>query len=125
MLKRMTAIGTAIILVGVMSYAFAQKTTELYIPLGKSPGLSGKYTVVGTIEKVDYQNKTFTISTASGRYAVTVTDRTKLFLDRSKVKATNSHGNFADCKKGMMAEVRFEKDLRANPAQWVKLQIER
>jgi hypothetical protein len=125
MVKRMIAIGTAIILVGVTSYAFAQKTTELYIPLGKSPGLSGKYTVIGKIQQVDYQNKTFTISTSSGSYAITVTERTKIFLDRSKVKGTNSYGKFADCKKDMMAEVRFEKDSRANPAQWVKLQIER
>jgi hypothetical protein len=78
MLKRMIAIGTTIILVGVMSYAFAEKTTELYIPIGKSPGLSDNYTVLGTIEQVDYQNGTFTMSNSSGNYSVTVTERTIL-----------------------------------------------
>lgn len=125
MLKRMIAIGTTIILVGVMSYAFAEKTTELYIPIGKSPGLSGKYTVVGKIEKADYKNRTFTMSNSSGIYSVTVTKRTVIFLDRSKVKLKNLYGTFADCKRDMMAEVRFEEDSQAKPAEWVKLQIDR
>ncbi len=32
--------------------AHAQQATEIYIPIGKSPGLSGKTTVIGTIENV-------------------------------------------------------------------------
>lgn len=123
MLKRMIAIGTTIILVGVMSYAFAEKTTELYIPIGKSPGLSGKYTIIGKIEKVDYKNRTLTMSNSSGIYSVKVTKTTVIFLDRSNVKLTNLYGKFADCKKDIMAEVRFEKDSQAKPAEWVKLQI--
>ena len=125
MLKRMIAIGTTIILVGVMSYAFAEKTTELYIPIGKSPGLSDNYTVLGTIEQVDYQNGTFTMSNSSRIYSVTVTERTMIFLDRSKIKQTSLYGTFADCKKDIMAEVRFEKDSQAKPAEWIKLLITR
>jgi hypothetical protein len=91
----MIAIGTTIILVGVMSYAFAEKTTELYIPI------------------------------SSGIYSVRVTERTVIFLDRSKVKLKNLYGTFADCKRNIMAEVRFEEDSQAKPAEWVKLQIDR
>ncbi len=124
MLNRMISIGVTIILVGVTSYAFAEKATEVYIPIGKSPGLSGKYAVYGKIDRVDYQNKTITMSNSSGSYLVTVTERTMIFLDRSKVKLTNSYGTFADCKKDMMAEVRFADDSQAKPAEWIKLQIE-
>jgi hypothetical protein len=125
MVNRMITIGITIVLVGVMSYALAEKTTELYIPIGKSPGLSGKYTLLGKIDKVDYRNRKITMSNSSGTYSVRVTNRTMIFLDRSKVKLTNLYGAFADCKKDLVAEVRFEKDFQANPAEWIKLQIER
>lgn len=124
MLKRMIATGAAIMFVGVIANAFAEKTTELYIPIGKSPGLSGKYAIIGKIEKVDYQNGTFTMSNSSGVFSVTITERTVIFLDRSEVKLPNVYGKLADCKPDMIAEVRFEEDSQAKPAEWVKLKIE-
>ena len=103
--------------------SYAEKATELYIPIGKSPGLSGKYSVIGRIEQINNQNKTITMSDASGKYAVKVLNRTLIFLDYRKMKKTNRYGAFADFKPGMTVEVRFEKDERGLPAEWVKIQM--
>jgi hypothetical protein len=123
MLKRMIFVAIIVGLVGVLSHALAEKTTELYIPLGQSPGVSGKLTVIGKIERVDAQNGALTLSNASGSYDVQVTESTKIYLDKSKLNQKNAYGALADCKKGMSAEVRFVDDERGRPAEWIKLQL--
>ncbi len=125
MMKRMIFVAIIVGLLGMLSHAIAEKTTELYIPLGQSPGLSGKLTVIGKIEQVDRQNGALILSDASGSYDVKVTDNTTVFLDRSKLDQKNEYGTLADCKKGMMAEVRFVDDDRGHPAEWIKLQVVR
>ncbi len=39
------------------------------------------------------------------------------------MKKTNGYGTFADFKEGMTVEVRFEKDERGRPAEWIKIQM--
>ena len=123
MFKYMTAMGITIILLAIVTVASAEKATELFIPIGKSPGLSGKYLVTGRIEQVNAQNKTISMSGEAGEYTVRISDRTMIFLDRSKMKQANQYGNFSDFKTGMLVEVRFEKDERGQPAEWVKIQM--
>jgi hypothetical protein len=124
MLKRMIFVAIIVGLAGVLTQALAEKTTELYIPLGQSPGVSGKLTVIGKIERVDTQNGTLTLSNASGSYDVQVTESTKIYLDRSRLNQKNEYGVLADCRKGMSAEVRFVDDERGRPAEWIKLQLD-
>ncbi len=57
MVKCGIAIGVAFALLTGLSIAFAQKTTERYIPIGQSPGLSGEYTKIGNIEAVSARIK--------------------------------------------------------------------
>jgi hypothetical protein len=123
MLKRILYVAIIVGLVGVLSQALAEKTTELYIPLGQSPGVSGKLTVIGKIERVDTQNGALTLSNTSGSYDIQVTENTKIFLDKSRLKQKNDYGALTDCKKGMSAEVRFIDDERGRPAVWIKLQL--
>jgi hypothetical protein len=113
-----------IILLAMIPIASAEKETELYIPIGQSPGLSGKYAAAGRIEQVNYSKNTLTMSSGSGTYTVKVSERTMIYLDRSKMGRSNLYGSFADCKKGMMLEVRFEKDERGRPAEWIKLEMQ-
>jgi hypothetical protein len=123
MFKYITVTGIFIIVFAMVPVTLAEKATELYIPIGQSPGLSGKYLATGRIEQVNYQNHTLTISSGSNSYPVKVTERTMIFLDRSKLGQSNRYGSFADCKKGMTMEVRFEKDERGRPAEWIKLEM--
>ena len=102
--------------------AGAEKATELFIPIGQSPGLSGKYTVMGKIEQVNPQNKTLRMSGASGSYTVEMTQRTFIYLDRSKARLSNTYGSLADCKVGDLIEVKFEDNSPNKPIEWIKVQ---
>jgi hypothetical protein len=102
-----------------------QKATELYTPIGKSPGLSGKLTVVGSIESVNEESRSITIAGPSETRSAHITDRTKIYLDRSKLGQPNRYGAFSDLEKGLRAEVLYENRERGveGPAEWVKVEV--
>lgn len=122
MSKHLTIIGVVCFLVLGAFYARAEKATELYIPIGQSPGLSGKYTVMGRIDQIDPQNQNLTMSGASGSYTVKMTERTFIYLDRSKAQLSNVYGTLADCNAGDLVEVKFEDNSRNKPIEWIKVQ---
>jgi hypothetical protein len=77
MSKHLTIIGIiCFLMIGAFSI-YAEKSTELYIPIGQSPGLSGKYTVMGKIDQVNPKNQTIKMSGASGSYTVKMTKNTE------------------------------------------------
>ncbi len=102
----------------------AQRFTERYIPIGQSPGLSGKYTIVGTVDAVDMQRGTLTCTYLSGTIAARVDKATKIWIDRSKRKLTNLEGSLTDCKKGHLVEVKFRNNERRAGvvADWIKVE---
>ena len=55
-------VGMGTLLWGSASAPSAQKMTEQYIPIGQSPGLSGKYTVIGKLQSVNPQERTCTVA---------------------------------------------------------------
>ncbi len=118
-------VGVAVLLWGSSPYAHGQRATEMFIPLGQSPGLSGKVTVMGKIEAIQTKDKTIAVAGPSGSLTAKVTDRTKIWLDRSKVRLTNQTGTFADLKKDLVVEVMYEGAERRDkaPADWIKVQI--
>jgi len=107
---------------GGQTFVYAQQSTEQFIPLGKSPGLSGKSTWMGTVEKVDEQNKTVTVKTDSGNKTLKVSDQTRIWLDRSKARLSNTKGAFADLKNGRKVEVKYLKE-RETEAEWIKIEV--
>lgn len=44
----------------------AQQTTEQYVPIGQSPGVSGKYSYIGKIVEVDQVAHTITVQSERG-----------------------------------------------------------
>jgi hypothetical protein len=108
----------------ILAHGFAEKTTELYIPIGKSPGLSDKHTLLGKIEAVDEQNQTILVEGASENHTVHISELTRIFLDKSRLHKANSYGAFSDLRPGLVVEVRFEADKYQRPAEWIKLQFE-
>ena len=113
------AIGSVIALLCSVSFAHGQKSTERYIPLGQSPGVSKKYTFVGTIEAVAPAKRTIT---AGGR-TVKITDGTQIWLDRSQQQQPTSTGSVADLKPGQMVEVKYVDPARPQAAEWIKVQV--
>ncbi len=118
-------IGTGVLLLGTTAHAYAQKATEMFIPLGESPGLSGKVTIIGKIETINAQDQTITVVGSSGTWSGRITSRTRIWLDRSKLRLTNQKGTFADLEKGALVEVKYEDREREDtgPAEWIKVQL--
>lgn len=99
--------------------ALGQQTTERYIPIGQSPGLSAKSkTLVGrisTVEEGDYQ---MTVAHGNATTTVTMSEGTVYYLDRSGTRQTNLQGSFDDCEVGRRVEVHLKSD---GTAYWVKI----
>jgi hypothetical protein len=122
---RRPSLGLALILGLLCSIplAHAQQATERYIPLGKSPGLSGKYTYIGPISAADPESRTLTVFGPAGSRTVRITERTRIWLDRTKLRLPTRDGHFEDFRRGRMAEVEYEDHERKESAAWVKVEI--
>ena len=119
----LSGLGTALVLLCASSHAHGQKATEQYIPIGQSPGVSEKYfATVGAIADVNPQEQTVTIADAAGQRTVKISDKTRIWLDRTKLKQTNVAGRFTDLQKGRRAEIKYA-DERREVAEWVKVEI--
>jgi len=106
----------------VPNSALGQKATEKFIAVGKSPGVSGKLTVIGEIEQFDVQNGMLTVASASGKHTCKLGDRTRIWLDRTKLKQSNLTGTVADLQKGRRVEIKHEGAERKT-ADWIKVEI--
>jgi hypothetical protein len=124
MLKLFTGVATiAILLWTCIPYANGQKSTEMFIPLGQSPGVSQKVTVIGTIETINAVKRTISVAGPSGTTSAQITDRTWIWLDRSKLRLTNQYGTFEDLRKGKLVEVKHEGSGSKGPAEWIKVEV--
>jgi hypothetical protein len=107
--------------------AHGQKATEMFIPIGQSPGLSNTISAIGTIAAIDPRGQTIAITGPSGSWSATITGRTKIWLDKSTVRLPNQKGSFADLKQGLLVEVKYEdpegRSRAKGPAEWIKVQI--
>lgn len=112
----------AAVLTGV---ATAQRATEVYTPIGKSPGLSGKYTVIGSVRDVDPESGTCVVVDSDRAWEVEVTERTRIWLDKSSIRQSNETGSFDDLRPEARVEVLFEdRDGRqGGPARWIKIEV--
>lgn len=105
----------------VLPVAKGQQTTEQFIPIGKSPGISGKYSYIGKVVAVDEDAHTIDVESDRGTKTIRVTDNTRMWLDRSKVKRTNPSASYADCQVGVTVEVMYLHDDKAT-ADWIKIE---
>jgi hypothetical protein len=112
------------ILCAVSFCLHAQKETEIFIPIGKSPGVSGKYSMICKVEMVKVNDSIMTINQESGVMNLKMTEQTKIYLDKSKLKLQNKKGSYADIKPGMTMEVKYVDNKPGNPVDWIKVQIE-
>jgi hypothetical protein len=116
-------------LIGAMLWgsplAHGQQATEIYIPIGQSPGLSGKVCILGTVEAIDPQARTVSVTWPAGIWRAVITDRTNIWLDKSKRRMSNQTGSFSDLRKGGLVEVKYVDGERRDggPADWIKVQV--
>jgi len=104
---------------------FAQKATELYIPIGHSPGVSGTSSLLCEIDGLIAATNTLTVKDSVATYSLTITDTTQIWLDNSQVGTKNAYGSTADLKAGRMAEIRFRDPETKQVAEWIKVQAKK
>ncbi len=107
--------------------AQSQRSTEQFIPLGQSPGISGIVTFLGEITGVDPVGRSVTMSRTAepGMVTLTVARQTQIWLDRSLIKRPTLTGTFADLVPGSAVEVHFQDPERRQVADWIKIQSDR
>jgi hypothetical protein len=103
--------------------AYGQEATEIYIPIGQSPGLSGKSSLMGSLESVDTRKRMVTVSSPSGTRAVAFTERTPIWLDRSLQKQPNRSGAMADLQQGRKVEIKLRTGEPKPVAEWIKVEV--
>ncbi len=124
MLKRLALVGLILSSI-VICPSHGQKATEIFIPIGKSPGVSGKYSVIGTIASFDETTRVLTIKVEDVEHTVTITEETKIWLDKSGIQQTNEIGSPADCRQGRLCEMKYVYDgkTRTDKAEWLKIRV--
>ena len=100
---------------------YGQQTTEQYVPIGQSPGISDKYSYIGNIVSVDRDAHTLTVESDRGTKTIRVLPKTRIWLDRSKVKRTNIAASYSDCEVGRKIEVMYDHDDQ-DVADWIKIE---
>ncbi len=105
--------------------AYTQATTEIYIPIGQSPGVSGKYSIIGKIEAINLNDSTVTIiQDAGSKVNVKITPGCTIYLDKNKLKMSNKKGYCANIKPGMRTEAKYKDNKPGNKLEWIKVQLE-
>jgi hypothetical protein len=106
-----------------LSLAHGQEATEQFIPLGKSPGVSFRRTIIGNIEMIDPGKQTVTVAIDGKRHTVRVSDQTKIWLDRTPLNRSNISGAFSDLQAGRKIEVKFADEPKREVAEWIKIEM--
>jgi hypothetical protein len=110
-----------LLLLGSLTTANAQRTTERYIPIGQSPGVSGKVTLIGTVGTVDSADRSLAVQSSTGPLRVKLTDKTRMWLDRSAAQQSTQVATMTDLRAGRRIEVKFTDDSHRTTADWIKI----
>lgn len=113
---------------GILAYAclgvtagYAQQTTEQFIPIGLSPGVSGKSSFIGSVTAVDGAARTVSLLSNVGTKTLKITASTHIWLDRSKAGQSSIVGDFGDLETGRRIEV-LPSGQDPQTAAWVKIE---
>ncbi len=117
---RFSTVLLACVVLGASS-THGQQTAEQYIPIGHSPGISGKYSYIGNIVSVDRRARTISVQDRGVLRAIEVTNETRIWLDRSKIRRENILADYDDCEVGRRIEVMYSGDDKKS-AGWIKIE---
>ena len=115
-------LGLVIVMLAATLKVYGQEASEMYIPIGESPGLSNRLSLIGTLESVDARAKIVRVSNPSGAHSVKLTERTRIWLDRSLDQRPNRSGAAADLQRGRKVEIKLRRGEPGPVADWIKVQ---
>jgi hypothetical protein len=121
---KMRIIGLVVPALLLAGAASAQQETERFIPIGKSPGVSGVSSMMGTIQTADADHRTITVESGAETRTVRISEDTDVWIDRSALKQTNLVGNWSALEVGRTVEVKYvDMDAPEMAADWVKVAV--
>jgi hypothetical protein len=124
MLGSRLGVALAVILFCGASLAHGQRAAERYIPIGQSPGVSGKQSTIGTIAGVAPERREVELAGPDGRVRVRIEGSTRIWIDRHRLGQSTVAGTFEDLREGRRAEVKYADPDTRQVAEWVKLELE-
>lgn len=116
-------IASSIALLLLAANAHAQESTEQFIPVGQSPGISGTYSYIGEIQAIDAEARTVTVEGPQGVRTIKVTEETRIWVDRSQRRQTNLVGDMSDLQVGRRCEVKYTDYEAKDEADWIKVVV--
>ena len=124
----MNARYTVLVLVAMAAFgmpggAVAQEATEQFIPIGESPGVSGEESYLGECVAYDAEDRVLQMHGNRGIRRILITEKTRIWLDRSPIEETNVVGDPGDLLPGRRMEVRYADPDDKEVADWVKVEI--
>lgn len=99
----------------------AQQATERYIPIGQSPGVSGKSAMMGTVAGYEGDMLIVTSPAYATPQRMRMLPGTRIWLDRSAAKQANMPGAVTDLKPGRRVEIKLGEGAQRGTAEWVKV----
>lgn len=123
---RLQSFALTCLMAGSAGALFGQRATELFIPIGESPDLSGEETVIGTIEELDPSGESVVVrdERSGEEHLATVVEQTEIYLDRSKLNRRNDYGTFDDLSEGARVEMLYAREAGdAGALRWIKVEI--
>lgn len=121
MTSRVIKISVMMALVAWCTISTAHRMTERYIPIGQSPGISGKYSTVGVVKSLDRAAGTVTVDNERGETRYTIDKDTHIWVDRNRWKLKNLTGSYKDCEVGVKVEIMYRHDNKT-VADWIKVE---
>ena len=116
------ALVAAVTMMLITTHAPGQQQTEIYIPIGRSPGISNTATYIGPITKFNAGTGELALESGGRSHVVTVTDDTHIWLDRTKEKLQNQVGQKSDLRVGRTVEVKYSEPAPQMTAEWIKVE---
>jgi hypothetical protein len=111
--------------------ASAQRLSEQFIPVGRSPGVSGVSAVIGTVTTVDQARGIMMVEVAGVPTSFVMTPRTQVWLDRSDLREMSLEVGYDGLRVGDVVEVkRGDPEVQAAAfgpnaariADWIKIE---
>ena len=112
-----------LVALAVLPTSKAQQTTEMFIPIGMSPGVSNKVSFLGEVSAADRTAKSVSIRVDGSSKTFSIAPSTRIWLDRSKAGKPNIDGSFDDLETGRRIEIRYDPEDPA-VAGWIKIEAQ-
>jgi hypothetical protein len=106
--------------IAISMSAAAHQETELYIPIGQSPGISHVKSWIGRIQSLSAAGNGMTIVVEDRPVYVAFDKTAKIYLQYTAPGQRNQLGTYADCQADRTAEVYVGDDGKL---RWIKVQM--